>query len=79
VRHEDALIDPLTLDELELPLQICSDEDEEDATFGSVIFKNPVRQEGPSALNPHGLALAGNVLGARPTPPTHQSRMSVSR
>src|SRR5829696_1907853 len=41
---EDAVVQPLGLDELELPLEVRSGEDEDDAPFGAVVFENSLGQ-----------------------------------
>src|SRR5918995_3165192 len=41
---EDAVVQPLGLDELELPLEVRSGEDENDAPVGAVVFENSLGQ-----------------------------------
>src|SRR5829696_5336801 len=41
---EDAVVQPLGLDELELPLEVRPGEDEDDAPLGAVVLENPLGQ-----------------------------------
>ena len=41
---EDAVVDPLRLDELELPLQVRAREDERDAAVNAIVLEHAVRQ-----------------------------------
>src|SRR5262249_43662246 len=44
--EEDPVVDPLRLHELELPLQMRSDEGEHDAPVGIVVFQHSFRERG---------------------------------
>src|SRR4051794_30908964 len=46
---EDAVVEPLRLDELELAVQVRADEDEHDAAVGSVVFELARREHWPVA------------------------------
>src|SRR3954453_2294983 len=46
---EDAVVEPLRLDELELAVQVRADEDEHDAALGPVVLEHALREHRPVA------------------------------
>src|SRR6185437_6373732 len=59
--NEGALIDPLALDELKLPLQVGADEEEEHATLRSIILQDPLGQDRAVGLASTKYAMAPDL------------------
>ena len=61
---EDAVVEPLGLDELELPLEVRAREDEDDAAIGAVVFEHALGQHRPVARAAPDHAVQADVDGA---------------
>ena len=60
---EDAVVEPLRLDELELAVQVRADEDEHDPAVGPVVLEDALREHRPVARPPADHAMQADVRG----------------